>query len=159
MAVSEWACRIADKAAVAVGVVLSFLSGVADRAGTAAAVHTPRDRANLPAFTELLGSGSLFPISHLHVIFGIEVVIATKTLRFTHECTGYDDKCYTAPVVVHLHPKVCLNDSKPAACVKLELVAVQCCREVGELTIDLYEKAMTQKNVYKVICTFKGTSM
>lgn len=150
MAVTERACRVTDEATDTVSAVQSFLSGVAARTGAIAAINTAGDCADSPALTESLGTGSLFPISHLHVVFGVEVVIATKPLHCTHVSTGNSHKCYAAPVIVHLQSEVCLKDCKPAACVKLEFVVFQCHREVGELTIDLQKKIIKQNKIYVV---------
>lgn len=142
MAVAERACRVADEPTETAAVVRGSLSGVTARAGAAAAVNAAGDRGHFPALNELLGSHGLFPVAHLHVIFGVEVIIATETLHSTHVRIGNDEESYAVPVVVQLHSKVSLDNSEPAACVKMDCVVVEHLREVGELTIDLIKIIM-----------------
>ncbi|TNN63796.1 hypothetical protein EYF80_025998 [Liparis tanakae] len=129
VAVSERARGVADEATVTVGAVGFSLRGAAAGAGPAAAVHAALDCADFPALTELLRSGGLFPVSHLHVVFGVQVVVATKTLHRAGVRSGNGDDRDTFPVVVHLHAGVHLDDSEPAALDKMELIAAQSQRE------------------------------
>lgn len=148
MAVAERPCRVADEPTETAAVVRGPLSGVTAGAGPAAAIYAARDRGDFPALTELLRSRGLFPVAHLHVIFGVEVVIATETLHSTHVCIGNDEERYAVPVVVKLHSKVSLDNSEPAACVKMECVVVEHHREVGELTIDLKKVIMAKMSFH-----------
>ncbi len=139
MAVTEWAFRVSDEPTVTVAAVRCSLSGVTGGAGAAAAVHTAGGRGDSPALAKRLWGGGLFPISHLHVVCWVVVVIATKTFHGAHVRTWNDDKHHTVPVVINLHSKVSVYDSKKAASVKMESIIVQRHREVRELTIDLNE--------------------
>lgn len=149
VAVAKRACGGCDQATDAAGAVQSFLSGVTAGTGASAASNTARDGAHLPALTECLRSGGLRPVPHLHVVFGVEVVIATEALRSAHVSTGNSHESYAAPVVVHLHARARLQYSKPAARVKTETTVVKSQREVGELAVDLTIKRPKTVNIHK----------